>query len=140
MKPLSVFLDSDVIVSSCLSATGAANLLLNQDTLIKFYTNIQVKELQIVFDRLSINSTKLTETLQKCVQVELKSPNLNLYSSHTTDLNDRHIVAGAVVSHTKFLISYNIKHFQAEAIKRDFGINTLTPAQFLQFLRSTGKI
>lgn len=140
MKPLSVFLDSDVLVSSCLSDTGAASLLLNQDTLIKFYTNIQEKELQIVFKRLSISPTKLSETLQKCALIDLKSPNLNLYSTHTTDLNDRHIVAGAVASNTRCLISYNIKHFQIETIKRDFGINTLTPAQFLQFLRSTGKI
>lgn len=140
MKSFNVYLDSDVLVSSCLSGTGAANLLLNKDNLVKFYTNIQESELKIVFERLAIPPAKLTETLQKCTLVTLKSPNLSLYSKYTLDPNDRHIIAGADSSGTKFLISYNLKHFRIETIKRDFNINTLTPAQFLQFLRSTGQL
>jgi len=140
MKSFTAYLDSDVLVSSCLSSTGAANLLLHRDNLIKFYTNIQENELKIVFERLSVPSIKLSEVLEKCTLVTLKSPNLNLYSKYTIDPNDRHIIAGAVASGTKFLISYNLKHFKIESLKRDFNINTLTPAQFLQFLRSTGQI
>lgn len=140
MKIFNVYLDSDVLVSSCLSTTGAANLLLHQNSLVKFYTNIQEKELKIVFERLSIPQTKLTKTLQKCTLVTLDSPHLNSYSKYTLDPSDRHIIAGAVSSGTKFLISYNLKHFRIEAIKRNFNISILTPAQFLQFLRSAGQI
>lgn len=140
MKAFKVFLDSDVIVSSCLSITGAAHLLLNQNRLVKFYTNLQKNELKIVFNRLSIAPAKLSQVLKKCTLITIKSPNLNLYSKHTIDPNDRHIIAGAVASGSIFLITYNLKHFRLESLKRDFGLNTLTPAQFLQFLRSTGQI
>ena len=140
MKTFNVYLDSDVLVSSCLSGTGAANLLLNTSTLVKFYTNIQENELKIVFERLSIAPTKLSQVLNKCNLIILKSTNLSLYSKYTLDPNDRHIIAGAVSSGTKFLISYNLKHFQIEAIKRDLNLIVLTPAHFLQFLRSTGQI
>ena len=140
MKPFNVYLDSDVLVSSYLSFTGAASLLLNQDNLVKFYTNIQENELKIVFERLSIEPIQLFQTLKKCTRITLKSLNLDLYSRYTIDQNDRHIIAGAVASDSKYLISYNLKHFRLETIKRDFSINTLSPAQFLQFLRSTKQI
>ncbi|KKT29286.1 MAG: hypothetical protein UW16_C0031G0008 [Microgenomates group bacterium GW2011_GWC1_44_10] len=140
MKPFNVYLDSDVLVSSYLSFTGAASLLLNQDNLVKFYTNIQENELKIVFERLSIEPIQLFQTLKKCTRITLKSLNLDLYSKYTIDQNDRHIIAGAVASDSKYLISYNLKHFRLETIKRDFSINTLSPAQFLQFLRSTKQI
>lgn len=140
MKTFDVYLDSDVIISSCISSTGAANLLSNQRSLTKFYTNLQANELKVVFKRLSIDPLKLSEALKRYTLVPLKSPNLDLYSKYTPDPNDRHIIAGAVASKANFLISYNLKHFKIEALKRDFNINTLTPAQFLQFLRSTGQI
>ena len=135
MKTLNVYLDSDVLVSSCLSSTGAANLLLNINTLVKFYSNIQKNELKIVFERLSIQPIKLSQALKKCTIITLKSPHFASYSKYTTDVNDRHIIAGAVTSGTKFLISYNLKHFQVESLKRDFGLITFTPAQFLQYAR-----
>lgn len=136
MKTFGVYLDSDVIVSSCLSSTGAAYLLLNQESLTKLYSNIQEDELKLVFERLNIASSKLHETLKKCTLVHHKSPDLDLYSKYTLDIHDRHIIAGAVTSKAKFLITYNLKHFYVDAIKRDFNITILTPAQFLQFLRS----
>ncbi len=135
-KILDIYLDSDVIVSSCLSSTGAAYFLLNQDHLVKFYTDLQEKELKVVFERLNITLSKLFQALKKCTLIPLKSPQLDLYSKYTSDPNDRHIIAGAVASRTRFLVSYNLKHFQIEAIKRDFDITVLTPAHFLQFLRS----
>lgn len=140
MKAFKVFLDSDVIVSSCLSITGAAYLLLNKKTLTKIYTNAQKQELEIVFKRLSIESSKLTEALKKCSSISLNLSTLKDYSKYTTDLNDRHIIAGAVASESIFLITYNLKHFQLESLKRDFGLNTLTPAQLFQFLRSIGQL
>lgn len=136
MKTFDVYLDSDVIISSCLSSTGAAHLLLEKDNLIKFYTDIQENEIKTVIDRLNITPKTLHQTLKKCTLIHLKSPNLDLYSKYTLDIYDRHIIAGVVTSKAKFLISYNLKHFYIDTIKRDLNITILTPAQFLQFLRS----
>jgi len=136
MKTFDVYLDSDVIISSCLSSTGAAYLLLEKDNLVKFYTDIQKYELKTVINRLNIAPEILHQTLKKCTLIPLKSPNLDLFSKHTLDTHDRHIIAGAVASKAKFLISYNLKHFYIDTIKRDLNITILTPAQFLQFLRS----
>lgn len=136
MKSFDVYLDSDVIVSSCLSSVGAAYLLLEKENLVRFYTDIQKNELRIVIDRLNIAPKILHQTLKKCTLVPLKSPHLDLFSKYTLDVYDRHIIAGVVASKAKYLITYNLKHFRIDAIKRDLNITVLSPAQFLQFLRS----
>lgn len=58
------------------------------------------------------------------------------YREYVTDINDAHIVAGAHVAKVGFLITYNLKHFRIEKIKNDFAILVMTPALFLQYLRS----
>lgn len=45
-------------------------------------------------------------------------------------------MAGAVEIKAKFLLTYNIRHFQRQKISEDFGIVVFTPAQYLQYLRS----
>ena len=44
--PLKVFVDSDVIISSLISSTGAACILLNQKDLDLFISNVSLKELE----------------------------------------------------------------------------------------------
>ena len=61
------------------------------------------------------------------------------YSVYVNDTNDSHIIAGAIKSKSKFLITYNIRHYKIENIKRAFGIITLTPGLFLQYLRNRKK-
>ena len=58
------------------------------------------------------------------------------YQTFVTDINDAHIVAGAHAADVKYLITYNLRHFQIEKIKNKLNILTLTPSQFLQYLRS----
>ena len=58
------------------------------------------------------------------------------YKDYVEDLNDAHIVAGAAESKAHFLITYNIRDFKIEKIKKDFDIIVLTPGMFLQYLRS----
>lgn len=135
-----VFVDSDVIISSLVSSTGASYFLLNQTSNLEFYiSNISQKELIEVADRLKISQNKLQNLLKKRfkeVQIEdLAKIRLN-YSEYTVDLDDIHIVAGARQSKVNFLISYNTRHFKIDRIKQDFNIVVMTPAIFLQYLRS----
>jgi len=58
------------------------------------------------------------------------------YDMYVLDRNDAHIVAGAHGAHTKYLISYNLKHFKKDKIKDKLDILIVSPALFLQYLRS----
>lgn len=135
-----IFVDSDVVISSLISQQGAAHFLINKSNLNLYISNFSYKELKIVCRRLKLNghhfecliknnfiSIKLKQTMKK-----IKSG----YGKYTTDKNDSHIVAGAVKAKARFIISYNIKHFKTNLIKKDFNIILLTPGHFLQYLRS----
>ncbi len=56
--------------------------------------------------------------------------------SDVIDPNDAHILAGSKTAKAKFLVSYNIKHFMVDKIAEELKIVVLTPAKFLQYLRS----
>ncbi|MDO8609333.1 MAG: putative toxin-antitoxin system toxin component, PIN family [bacterium] len=137
-----IFVDSDVIISSLISNTGAAHLLLfNIDNPIKRYISIfSLKELKIVTERLEIDQKILTRLIKyKFIVVKIKKTLAKIkqqYSSYVNDPNDAHIVTGAIESKSRFLITYNIKDYKIENIKRDFGIIIFKPAQYLQYLRS----
>ena len=63
---LKIFVDSDVVISSLISQTGAAFLLLNQiDSFEQFVSNISVKELEQVVNRLNLDPKKLKYLLGK---------------------------------------------------------------------------
>lgn len=142
MSSLRIFVDSDVIISSLISKKGAAHFLLDEKlSKVRFFiSNISLKEQKIVARRLKINEKKLQNLVKKrLVVVQLKESIGQLkkkYQVYTTDLDDAHIVAGAKKSKAKFLITYNQRHFRKDKIKKDLSIFLLTPAQFLQYLRS----
>jgi len=135
-----VFVDSDVIISSLLSSTGAAYLLLNQtDALSLFISTISQKELEVVTERLQIDKKALDMLLNK------RFSNIDLlnakeikkkYAEYVLDSNDAHVVAGAEKTHARFLITYNTRHFKIDKIKEDLGVIVVNPATFLQYLRS----
>lgn len=137
---IKVFIDSDVFVSSLISKTGAANFLINNESEIElFVSDISVKEISEVMLRLRLKSgisdllkRRFSKTILKDSLLEI---NLR-YKKYVTDIDDAHIVAGAEKGNVRFLISYNIKDFKADKIKGDFGILVMSPAQFLQYLRS----
>lgn len=138
---LKLFLDSDVIISSFLSSSGAAYLLIHDVGELDLYiSNLSLKELSIVVDRLEIDKNLLNQVIAKRIQeTTLKNSNKVIrakYSDYVLDINDAHIVAGAKESQVRFLITYNLRHYKSDKIKEDFGIIVLTPAQFLQYLRS----
>lgn len=135
-----VFVDSDVIISSLISSTGAAYFLVNSKSLNLFISNLSLQELEIVIERLDINKSKFNDLIKRklnIIKLKEKSENLKKkYRDYVTDPNDAHIIAGACEAKAKFLISYNIKHFKTDKIKRDFGIIVTIPANLLQYLRS----
>ena len=53
-----VFFDSDVVISSLISTTGASYLLLDNKDISKNISNFSLKELNIVIDRLKIPKSK----------------------------------------------------------------------------------
>lgn len=138
---LKVFVDTDVVISSLISPTGAAYLLLNQtDDLNLSVSNISIQELEEVTDRLSLDQERLKNLIDnRCSVVELKETRekiKNIFADYVLDSDDAHIVAGAKAAHAQFLTSYNTRHFKTDKLKADFNIILTTPANLLQYLRS----
>lgn len=140
MRKTKVFVDSDVVISSLLSQKGAAYLLLNEQDSNFIISDISKKELERVVKRLEIDPIQLQGLIKKQLKiVKLKKEILKIkeeFKTYAIDINDVHVVAGAVNAKTKFLLTYNLKHFHRQKIKDDLRIIVLTPAQYLQYLRS----
>ncbi len=131
---MKVFVDSDVIISSLISNSGAASELINNHPeVIKIISDFSQKELEIVKSRLKI--VKATPPLDLIKIIGVKN-----YSIYSTDPNDAHIVTGADQAQVKFLITYNLKHYKIDKIKRELNIIVMTPGMFLQYLRLSDKI
>jgi len=138
---LKVFVDSDVVISSLISSTGAAFLLLNQTTDIELcISNKSKEELEKVVDRLDLSSIELKQLIQtRVTTIHLEKTLKEIkkeFADHVLDIDDAHIVAGAKKAKVNFLISYKTKHFKADKIKDDFNIILTTPSNLLQYLRS----
>ena len=133
-----IFVDSDVGISSLLSKNGAAYLLLHHSRITPVISNISVKELKIVVKRLDIKEGSLDNLLQKKFKIIKLKRTIKVrdFIGCVKDVNDAHIIAGAKAAKVNFLITYNIKHFEVEKIKRDFQIILMSPGNFLQYLRS----
>lgn len=134
-----VFVDSDVIISSLLSEKGAAYFLLNQQKDKFTISNLSKKEIRKVADRLEIGQDKLESLTKGLKTIKLTKGLTKIkmdFEDYTSDPDDAHIVAGAVKAKAKFLLTYNIRHFNRQKISGKFGIIVLTPAQYLQYLRS----
>ncbi|MEK7573888.1 MAG: PIN domain-containing protein [Patescibacteria group bacterium] len=135
-----IFVDSDVIISSLLSQSGAAYFLLNTSSIQLFISSLSKKELKIVVKRLDIRDDMLTALIENNLEVTILSESLpkikKSFRQYVLDANDAHILAGAKAAKADFLITYNVKDFKIDKIKKDLDILTLTPGNFLQYLRS----
>ncbi|MBU3978319.1 PIN domain-containing protein [Patescibacteria group bacterium] len=138
---IKIFIDTDVIISSLISQSGAAHLLLNQTKNLKLYvSNISIYEIDEVTRRLNLDIKKQKNLIinnfsQVIIKEEIKELK-TFFADYVLDSNDAHIVAGAKKSHSQFLISYNTKHFRINKLKENFNIILATPANLLQYLRS----
>ncbi len=136
---INAFLDSDVIISSLISIFGASYQLINNKNINCFISNISYKELLFVVKKLNLDNKKLKAVVKKRLKVVklLHNKQIKLkYKNCVKDLNDAHIVAGAVESKVNFLITFNLKDFEINRIKEKYNIKIMTPGTFLQFLRS----
>jgi len=106
-----IFIDSDVVISSLISS-------------------ISLKELRAVVEMLVKNRFEVFPLTKELGEIKEE------YVQYVTDINDAHIVAGAYSTKVKYLISYNLKHFKKDKMKNELGLILLTPALFLQYLRS----
>ena len=133
------FLDSDVVISSLLSSRGAARVLIDAGAVDRWVSSSSVRELEDVVDRMVIERTKLHHTLRRChvaSLIEYEATLVRTHARYVSDEGDAHVVAGVVEAHAQYLITYNLKHFYRDRIKADFDILVMTPALFLQYLRS----
>ena len=141
-RQIVIFIDSDVVISSLISKKGAGYLLINDDSCKKVISNYSQKEINVVIARLKLSKKEFRRIKNKLDEITLTQKILLIkkqYSGYVNDTNDSHIIAGAIKSKSKFLITYNIRHYKIENIKRAFGIITLTPGLFLQYLRNRKK-
>lgn len=140
MAKVKVFIDSDVIISSLLSQTGASNSILNNADLKSFISNFSQEELNRIIDRLGVDKSTLKGLLKsrlRTVKVKLgKKEVLDQFSKYTYDIGDAHIVAGATTSKAKILVTFNTKDYKIKEIQQDFGIRVMRPGELLQYLRS----
>lgn len=137
--PDRVFVDSDVVISALLSETGAAHLLLSDKRLAVelFISTLSRTELDKVCRRLHISATRLDSMIAEFLQVtDLQNVTVEKFNRMVLDAGDAHIIAGAAASRCRFLISYNLKHYRINAIRTELDIVVMTPANFLQFVRS----
>ena len=138
-RKIVIFLDSDVIISSLISEKGAAFSLVHNQQVAKYISNYSFKEISIVIKRLKLNLKNFKSILTnlKIVTVNDKLKDIKeSYNKFVIDKNDSHIICGAKEAKVNFLITYNIKNYRKDIIKQNLKIITLTPALFLQYLRS----
>lgn len=140
-KSIRAFVDSDVVISSLISTSGAAYTLLHNTEGVELYiSNFSVVELEKVVERLQLNSEKLQKVISSRFATATLSQSYEKvqkqFGSYVRDVDDAHIVAGANESKVKFLVSYNIRHFESDKLRQNFQIILLTPGLFLQYLRS----
>lgn len=133
---MKVFLDSDVTISSLLSKTGAAYFLVNKSKITKNISDVSKKEIESILSRKSMQKNSFELILENFEISKLQKRHLAKFTNYVFDANDSHIVAGAVKGKSKFLLTYNIKHYNTERIKRELNIIVMTPGLFLQYLRS----
>ncbi|MBF8249601.1 MAG: PINc protein [Candidatus Levybacteria bacterium] len=137
---MEIFVDSDVIISSLISKSGAAYMLLRTEAVVPIISSTSQKEIEIVQDRLQINEDGFKELLQKRLKVISLPTSIGkikeIFKKYVLDINDTHIISGAKEAKVRFLITYNLKDFKIERIREDFNIIVLTPGQILQYLRS----
>ena len=135
---MKVFVDSDVVVSAIMSSAGASHLLLTSQEITPIISSTSYSELTTVVKRLDLKIGKLDKLVREHLH-KIELSDTTQYQKYVLDQNDAHIVAGAHLAKTKFLITYNVKHFKIDKIKEDLGIVILTPGLLLQHLRSSFK-
>ncbi len=139
MAEIQVFLDTDIIISALLSSKGASYILINATKVKKIISNTIIEEVIEVASRENISKVKTNIILAKVKMSSLylsKEKLLKKYSKYVFDEEDSHVVAGAHISKSEFLLTHNMRHYGVAKIRNDLGIKVMKPGEFLQYLRS----
>jgi len=137
MENFKIFLDTDVLVAAILSSQGASFTVIHRAGVKKIISLGVKRELAEVCRRLKIKPQKSLLKNLLILKVGLgKKEIARKYAQYVLDPQDAHIVAAAHQGKARFLLSYNLKHYQLLKIKNELGILVTQPGFFLQYLRN----
>jgi len=142
MGEIQVFLDADVVISAMLSETGASHAIINNRKVKKIISNGILKEVEASVTKLNISPQVARDLLKKIRIIQLKTSKeiiIKKFRRYVYDEEDAHVIAGAVISKFRFLLTYNLRHYEINKINSDLGIVVFKPGYFLQYLRSLDK-
>lgn len=137
---IKIFIDSDVIIASLISKTGASNIIVNHSASNNFISNFSIEELERTVDKLGVDKSKLEGLIKsslKILNVQLdKDEVLDRFGKYTYDIEDAHIVAGAKAAKARFLVTFNIRDYKIQKIGQELNIRVILPGELLEYLRS----
>jgi len=141
MKSLNVFLDASVILSGLGSVAGGSHKILEAGESKKFNlfaTKLVIGEVERHLSKVKVPSSELQRIIEKEIIQVVETPPLEFilkFTSLTLDPNDAHVLAGAVMSGSDFLISLDKKHILTRKVKRFLGpTKVFSPKQLWKYL------
>lgn len=141
MPLLTVFLDTSVILSGIGSHTGGSAALFPaaKKKRITLITTPRVLEEAVEhLSKVSIEPSRLETLFSTSIITLVPNPSdeiLEKFKSLTTDPDDVHVIAGAVLSASDVLLSLDKKHITTHRVKRALKpIRVVSPRQFWQQL------
>ncbi|MBI4066102.1 hypothetical protein HY411_00135 [Candidatus Gottesmanbacteria bacterium] len=124
--PIRVFVDSDVIISSLISQTGAAYLLMHDERIARFVSDVSFSELKRVTGVLHLSQEdlrKLVQTRCDVVVIGDRKNELTRMAQYARDSGDAHIVLGGKLAKAKFLVTYNTKAASPDNISNSLKVD-----------------
>jgi len=144
IEKIKIFPDTDVLIPSLISKSGAAHFIVNELKVSKLTTQYSVDEMKAVVKRLKLSKKNTENIFAKGFETTKLSDSLSAlaksYEGYLLDKYDSHILAGAVVGKADFLLTYNLKHFKSDVIRKDFKLIVMCPGDFMQFIRSNYEV
>lgn len=141
MSSLIAFLDASVILSGLASPTGGSGKLLlaaGKNKLKLITTPLVLNEVNRHLSKLKLTSRRLTDCLDQKLITLKNNPSTALIercTRLTVDPDDAHVLAGAISSRCRFLLTLDKKHLLTKLVKtRLKPILVLSPKEFWQSL------
>jgi len=141
MPSLTVFLDASVILSGLASATGGSRKILvaGKAKKLKLLTSVYIlQEVAEHLAKLKIEKRELLQLLSQKIILVLPSPEdqfVEKFKPIVTDPDDAHVLAAAVLSGAKMLISLDKKHILTKKVRKTLKpILVMPPKQFWLWL------
>lgn len=136
--PVTVFFDSDVMIAGSASTSGASFALLHlaELGLVKGYVSARVVEecRRNLGRKLPGAIVPFEKIVQRCVTVRKTSPSRPSLSlaSNQTNKKDVPILASALESNARFLVTFNVKDYWPSSTTP---LTVLTPGELLSRIR-----